>query len=64
MLILSTNVDQRLVETEFLIAICRQIGVKWQSKTLFLGICDPCSSIVQSIFDCPLSGVIMKRILW
>ena len=36
-LIVSTNVDQRSLETEFLIAICRPTGNKWQSKTLFLG---------------------------
>ena len=37
-LILSTNVDQNWVETEFSIAICRSTGDKWQSKTLFLAI--------------------------
>ena len=58
MLILSANVDQRSLETEFLIAICHQTGNKWELKTLFLAICDPRSSIVQSVFDCRLSGVI------
>ena len=38
MLILSTNVDQKSLETEFSIAICRPTGDKWQSKTLFLAI--------------------------
>ena len=38
MLILSTNVDQKSLETEFLIAICRPTGDKWQSKTPFLAI--------------------------
>ena len=32
----STNADQKSIETVFLIAICRQWGDKWQSKTLFL----------------------------
>ena len=38
MLILSMNLDKTSLETEFLIAICRQSGDKWQSKTLFLEI--------------------------
>ena len=59
-LILSTNVDQISFETEFSIAICRLIGDKWLLKTLFLAIFDPCSSIVKSILDCRLSGVIMQ----
>ena len=46
------------LETEFLIAICCQSGDKWQTKTLFLRIFDPCSSTVKSIFKCRLSGVI------
>ena len=37
-LILSMKVDQKLLEKEFLIAICRRTGHKWQSKTLFLAI--------------------------
>ena len=33
----STNADQKLIETVFLIAICRPTGDKWQSKKrLFL----------------------------
>ena len=44
--ILSRNQDQKLLETEFSIAICRQ-----QSKTLFLSIFDPRLSIVDGIFD-------------
>ena len=32
----NTNADQNLLETVFLIAICRQSVNKWQSKTLFL----------------------------
>ena len=38
MLIQSTNVDKKSLETEFLLAICRHSGDKWQSKTLFLSI--------------------------
>ena len=57
-LILSTNVDQTSLETEFLIAICRPTGDKWQSKTLFLAFVDPHSSIVKCVFDCRLSGVL------
>ena len=58
-LILQTNIDQKPLETEFLIAICRLIGDKWQSKTLFQLIFDPPSSIVKSVFDCCLSSVII-----
>ena len=54
---LSRNVDQKSLETEFSIAICRHTGNKWQSKTLFLSIFDPRSSIVDSVFDCRLPGV-------
>ena len=63
-LILSTNVDLRSLETEFLIDVCRLTGDKWQSKTLFLAICDPRSLIVQSVIDCRLSNMIKGRILW
>ena len=56
-LILSTNVDQKSLETEFLIAICHSTGDKCQSKTMFLVKFDPHSSIVKSIFKCCLSGV-------
>ena len=57
-LILSTNVDKKSLGTEFSIAICRPTGDKWQSKTLFLAIFYSRSSIVKSVFDCHLSGVI------
>ena len=57
MLIRSRNVDKKSLETEFSIAICLQSGVKWQSKTLFLSIFDPLSSIFKSVFDCRLPGV-------
>ena len=40
-LIILTNVDQKSLDTEFLIAICRLTGDKWQSKTLFLVNFDP-----------------------
>ena len=56
-LILLTNVDQTLLETEFSIAISRPTGDKWQWKSLF-SIYDPCLSIVKSVFNCHLSGVI------
>ena len=45
MLILSTNVDKKSLETEV-------------SKTLFLVIFYPGSYIVKSVFDCRLSGVL------
>ena len=61
MLILSTNVDKKSLETEFLIAICRTTGNKRQTKTLFLPIFDSSSLIVKSVFDCRLRGVIMVR---
>ena len=54
------NIDQKSLETEFSIAICRHTGDKWQWKTLFLSIFDPRSSIVDSIFDCRLPGVITE----
>ena len=40
------NADQKSIETVFSIAICRQSGDEWQSKTLFLTIFDLHSSIV------------------
>ena len=40
------------------IAICRPTGDKWQSKTLFLSIFDPRSSIVDDVFDCRPPGVL------
>ena len=62
-LMLSTNMDPRSLETELSTAVCRPTGDKWQSKTLFPAICDPRSSIVQSVFDCGLSDIIKERIL-
>ena len=35
-------------------------GDKGQSKTLLLAIFDPRSSIVKSVFDCRLSGVLIE----
>ena len=46
--ILSTNVDKK---------IARKSVFDWQSKTLFLAIFDPHSSIVKSVVDCRLSRV-------
>ena len=42
----SAKADQKSIETVFTIAICRQCGDKWQSKTLYLTIFDLHSSIV------------------
>ena len=56
--ILSRNVDQKSLETEFSIAICRHTGDKRQLKTLFLSIFYPHSSVVDSVFDFHLPGVI------
>ena len=36
----------------------RSNGDKWQSKTLFLAIFYPRSSIVKSVFDCRISDMI------
>ena len=60
-LILFRNVDKKLLETEFLMGICRQSGDKWQSKTLFQAFFDPHSSIVKSVFNCRLSDVILEK---
>ena len=56
--ILLRNIDQKSLETEISIAICRHTGDKWQSKTLFLSFFDPRSSIVDSVFKCRLPGVV------
>ena len=60
----------KLLETVFLIAICRQSGDKWQSKTRATnGNQDPVSNdflstFVDSInfFDCRLTGVKLLKI--
>ena len=54
MLILSTNVDKKSVETEF--TICDKL----QSNSLFLAIFDRSSSIIKNVFDCRLSSVEMQ----
>ena len=56
-LLLSTNVDQKLVETEFLIAICPLTGNKWQLKTLFIVIFDQ-RPLIKSVLDCCLPCVL------
>ena len=56
--ILSMKQRSKSLETEFTIAICRPTGDKWQSKILFLAIFDPRSSIVRSVFDNRLFGVV------
>ena len=48
--ILWRNIDQKSIETVFLIAICRP---------LFLSIFDLHSSIVDYVFDCRLPSVVM-----
>ena len=54
----STNVGKKSLETEFLIAICRLPGDKWQKKTQFLAIFDRRLSIfVKSVLDCHPSNV-------
>ena len=58
---LSRNADQKSIETVFSIVICRHIGDKWQSKTLFPSIFDPRSSIADSVFDCRLPGVCLPH---
>ena len=52
----SMNAGQISLQPVFSIAICRQSGDKWQSKTLFLLFW---STFVDNIdvFDCRLSGV-------
>ena len=52
-LILSRNVDKKSLETEFSIAIYRQMAIENTiSNDFYLR-----SSIVKSVFDCRLSGV-------
>ena len=48
------------IETVFLIAICPQIGDKWQSKTLFLSIFD-LSLDSYGVFDCSLPIMSTKQ---
>ena len=63
-LILATNVDKKKsLETEFSIAICRPSGDKWLSKTLFLSIFDPRSSVAKIVIDCRLPDVLTALVL-
>ena len=52
------NVYQTLLEAAYSIDICRPTEDKLQWKALFLTIFDLRLSIVKSVFDCRLSGVI------
>ena len=63
--ILSRNIDQKSLETEFLIAICHNTGDKWQSKTLFLLFFDPRSSVVAywCEFDLCCTRIIQRKTL-
>ena len=54
-LILSANEDQNSRNQSFRLLF----GDKWQLKTLFLSVFDPRPSIVKSVFDCHLSGVLL-----
>ena len=58
MLLISTNVDQKLLETRVLDN--HLLPNKWQSKSLFLAIFDSRSLIVKSDFDCSLPGVSLE----
>ena len=49
-------------ETELSNAIYRLTGENLQLKILFLPIFDPRSSIVKSVYDCRLSGVVLTCI--
>ena len=58
-LILSTDVDQKSLETEFSIAI--YFSLNWRQITIENTVSSdigPCLSIVKSVFDCRLPGVI------
>ena len=55
----STNADQKSIETVFFIAISRQWGDKWQSKTLFLLIFYLRSTTVLAFLICRLPGVVL-----
>ena len=64
MSILSTNGRPKLVKNRVFDCLYSLTGNKWQSKTLFLAIFDLHSSIVKSFFDCSLSGVETKLLLF
>ena len=50
--------DQKSIENSVFDCLCRPIGDRWQSKTLFLAIFNSRFSIVKSVFDCLLLGVV------
>ena len=56
------TIDERkskIARNKFSIAICRQSGDKWQIKTTVSSVFGPHSLIVKSVFDCPLSVVML-----
>ena len=57
----STNVDHKLIETVFSIAIFCHWRGKWQLKTLFLKIFLSTLIYIINIFDCRLPGVIVLK---
>ena len=50
------KIDRKSVSIAIWRQMASQWGDKWQSKTLFF-IFDPCSSIVDNVFDCRLPSV-------
>ena len=62
--ILLRKLDQKSIETVFLIAICRPTGDKRQSKILFLSIFVQYSLIVDHVFDCCISGLVLVCVLY
>ena len=54
--ILSRNMDKISIETVFRLPFVAS-GATNRSKTLFLSIFDPRSSIVDNVFNCRLSGL-------
>ena len=66
MLVTIDGRGSKFVRTVFSIAICRQLGDKWKSKTLFLTILDLCSSVLLTFsiaaYPVPGSGVVLDSI--
>ena len=56
--ILSRNIDLKSLETEFSIAIWRQMAIENTVSIVFL------SAIVDSVFDCRLPGVIITGFIF
>ena len=56
-LMLSTNVDQKSLETEFRLPFVARLATHSKRKHCNLAIFDPRSSIVQRVFDCRLPGM-------